>query len=596
MRTNLCLAILACLALAMQAQATPLAGDLDGDGLVGVADEVWLAQLYGTTASDPGFAPAADLTGDGCIDVRDLARLGAAWGSSGGTVDVTPPTLRITLNDIPDDMDDLLVVPPDGFEITVRYDAGDGSVIDPGSLAVFGSLAIGAEPAWTDLADHLSAGQTLASWRIPSGSELARTTHMLAAQVRDAAGNPAVATYSYAVRDFAYGVPPLGAPQRIFLDFGQNRSLGPEIDFLEDLRRYGLSTASAAAVETRMLERLKAEIVGRTHDYYDRSPGGSQGVDPVNVTFSATAPTPPYSRLCIGGQSSLGSIYLGAALLDVNNANQASDECNTGGQYGVFPRAIGTLWGSSPAYQAAIHPLDPAVGGTPVGAHALDETVTAPEFDPATASPEALVRWNVIENAVDAFAQAVATATAHETGHMLGLVAHGAAPGGLWGGSSGGAADHNVTTAGSTPTENHLMNAGGSFTFQEMTGRDGLPLPVFRPLNWAYLHDRVVLDAQVTGLFPAPVIASLSPNPVTVPPGGSATLTITGSGFLLTPSIYLIIEGDPTPNALLSETLVSSTIVTAVVNAYLVPPGIYDVQLTNGDGQVLLVPDALVVQ
>jgi hypothetical protein len=140
------------------------------------------------------------------------------------------------------------------------------------------------------------------------------------------------------------------------------------------------------------------------------------------------------------------------------------------------------------------------------------------------------------------------------------------------------------------------MNAGGSFTFKEMTGREGIPLAVFRPLNWAYLHDRVVLNSQVTGLFPPPTFSAVTPNPVVVPTGGSATVTIQGTGLLPTPSVYLLIEGDPTPNALLSETLLSSTTLTAVVNAYLVPPGLYDIQLTNGDGQVLTIPDALVVQ
>lgn len=576
--------------------AATLPGDLDGDGSVGASDESWLKGFYGTSAGQAQYAPAADLDGNGSIDVRDLARFGAAYGSGGGTVDTTPPLVRITLNDIPDDMDDLLVVPPGGFQITLAFDAGGGSVIDPESLVLLASLPMAGEPAFSDLAGHFEKGQTRAIFEVPGNADLARTTHALLAQLRDAAGNPAVALYQYAVRDFAYGLPPMASTQRIFLDFGQNRSLGPEVDFVEDLRRYGLSTGAAPDIEATMRSRLVAEVVRRTQAYYGWNPDGSPGEDPVNIAFSSTPPAPPYSRLCVGGASSLGASYLGAALLDVNNVNPASDECLAGSQYGVFPQAIGMLWPGSPTYQAAFHPLDPAVGGTPVGSHPLDASVTAPSFDPASASPEAKARHAQIEDAVDAFAQGVATATAHETGHMLGLVAHGAAPGGLYGGASGSNNDHNVTVGGATPAENHLMNAGGSFTFTELTGRGGKPLPVFRPLNWAYLHDRVVLDARVTGLFPPPTVTGISPNPVVVPPYGSAPITFQGTGFLPTPSVLLRIEGDPTPNALLAETLADGNTLNAVVNAVLVPPGLYDVEITNGDGQVLLLPDALEVQ
>jgi len=234
--------------------------------------------------------------------------------------------------------------------------------------------------------------------------------------------------------------------------------------------------------------------------------------------------------------------------------------------------------------------------GRPVGDHPLDATILAPDFDPATAAPEAAARHAEIENALDAFSQAVATVAAHETGHMLGLVAHGPAPGGLWGGSAGGKADHNVTTSGGTPSQNHMMNAGGSFTFDELTGRGGEPLPAFRPLNWAYLRDRVVLDDKVTGLFPAPTVTAVAPDPLPVPPGGSAQVVVTGTGFLPTPATRLLIEGDPTPNALLNEELVNGNTVRATVNAVLVPPGLYDLELTNADGQVVVMPDFLEVQ
>ena len=64
--------------------------------------------------------------------------------------------------------------------------------------------------------------------------------------------------------------------------------------------------------------------------------------------------------------------------------------------------------------------------------------VTAPGFDPGSATAEELTRWEAIENAVDGFAQTIASVVAHESGHLLGLVAHGPTPAGLYGGTSRG--------------------------------------------------------------------------------------------------------------------------------------------------------------
>ena len=37
-------------------------------------------------------------------------------------LDTTAPTVFITLNDIPDDMNDVVVVPPESFQITLSFD------------------------------------------------------------------------------------------------------------------------------------------------------------------------------------------------------------------------------------------------------------------------------------------------------------------------------------------------------------------------------------------------------------------------------------------------------------------------------------------
>ncbi len=198
--------------------------------------------------------------------------------------------------------------------------------------------------------------------------------------------------------------------------------------------------------------------------------------------------------------------------MDVNNLDESQDECVGGAIFGIFPQALDNLWGSDAEFQASFDPLMASRGGTPVGEDPLDAVVIAPDFDPGSATVEELARWDAIENAVDAFAQAIASVVAHESGHLLGLVAHGPAPAGLYGGTSGGKTDHNVTPSGAHPSENFLMNAGGTFSFDEMTGRNGSPLPVFRALDWAYLRDRVALNTHVTGLFPPPTLTSVTPE------------------------------------------------------------------------------------
>jgi hypothetical protein len=165
---------------------------------------------------------------------------------------------------------------------------------------------------------------------------------------------------------------------------------------------------------------------------------------------------------------------------------------------------------------------------------------------------------------------------------MVGLTAPGPTPGGLYGGNSGGAKDHNVNVSGQTPSENYLMNPGASFTFAEASGR-GSPLPVFRPLNWAYLHDRIALNSQVTGLYPAPVLDSVS-SPVAFGGGPTTSITLLGSGFV-DPEVKLW-GASPVPLQVFNiVTDPSGESLTATLSSFFSPPGVYDVELINSDGQ-----------
>lgn len=589
--TPLCAAFILTAAWTHPVRAASHPSDYNGDGVVDAQDETLFRTFFGSESNDPDYEPSADGNGDAAIDALDLGLFGDDYGATGGDVDTTPPSLFVTLNDIPDDMNDLLVVPPSGFIITIDFDPIPGAVIDRSSLSVTNDQPLGIVPAGTELAPLFTVTQTGARWKIPPVTALAPRSHYLSVSVQDHAGNTAAAVYGFAVRDFGFSGPPMASQQLVFLDFDQDRSLGPEPDFIEDLRTFHLSSTAAPQYETQMRSWVITEILERVRPFYALNPDGSAGPDAVDIAFTDTEPGGIRSRLCVGGQSQLGAQYLGSTILDVNNINEAQDECNIGAIFGVFPQALDDLWSADAEFQAVFWPLDPAQGGVPVGEHALDPIVLAPGFYPGAASAPELARWTEIENGVQGFSQAIASATAHETGHLVGLVAFGAAPGGLF-----GASDHNVVPGGGTPAENYLMNEGGSFTFAELTGRAGESLPTIRALNWAYLHDRIVLDGAVTGLFEPPTIASVDP-PVIDLSGGAVPITVHGDDFMAPPTVRLLeVMGDPTPDEILGEALLDPQTITGSVDPLIVSPALYDVLVINPDGQTAVLPGGLLVQ
>jgi len=111
------------------------------------------------------------------------------------------------------------------------------------------------------------------------------------------------------------------------------------------------------------------------------------------------------------------------------------------------------------------------------------------EKDTTTRSP----RQTRIRQAISVVGDVLGSIMAHEAGHALGLVPMGRPSVGLFGGAEGSDYAHNLDVLGESESSKWLMNAGGNLSFADLAGvSEGGPLR-FRPLNYAYLRDRVIV-------------------------------------------------------------------------------------------------------
>ena len=62
---------------------TMIAGDINGDGIIDIADFTVISSTYGSNMGDAEFSAAADLNGDNMINVFDLTILGSHFGING---------------------------------------------------------------------------------------------------------------------------------------------------------------------------------------------------------------------------------------------------------------------------------------------------------------------------------------------------------------------------------------------------------------------------------------------------------------------------------------------------------------------------------
>jgi hypothetical protein len=496
-----------------------------------------------------------------------------------------PPTISITLNAVPDHMNDLLVVPPTGFVINVSYQPNDHP-IDLASLVI-------ADEHWSGAYTNISSRSSFAIeadravWVVPSDfPDFPPGTHTLVAIIGDVQDNFSYNTIDFAVREFP-GSPPIGTGQKIWLDFDHD----PARDFSADLEAFGLASPSAPSLSAKVESEVIAALMDRVAiAYHEQDPNGLQQPDPVAVDFFSTDPgAGDVTQVCVGGEDPSGGSTIGQILIDPNNARRSSVECGSLPPTGIFPRELLVLQ-SDPTFQETFDSLRSSRGGTPVGEHPLDPIVLDDLFDPESASAEERERYDQIYGAVVRFGAVLGSIIAHEVGHALGLVPPGAPGMGLYGGSSGLRFAHAVTPEGNDPPENYLMKAGNTFTFSKLGGLNGHPLPTFRPLSFAYLRDRALAYVPITELMPPPAIESVEPAVI----NESVTqISIIGNGFAGTPAVRLLSESFVYP--VVGEALVSDQVVTGWVIRSQIPPGTYDLELTNSDGQTASFANAVVV-
>jgi len=493
----------------------------------------------------------------------------------------------VSLNAVVDDLKGLLVVPPADTRITVTAAPGVAAVDTSTFHAVL--FPWGGIPV--DITSNFSLVQAdhAVGFLSPTGS-LPDGTYSVLVQVADIQGNVGTGSISFAVRDFQ-GPPPIDSSQTLWLDFESDRDATPGADFAVDLESFGLASPAHPIESAFVHDQVVQVVFNRVIDvYHNADPMGLGVPDPVAEQFATSDPGGAnVTHICIGGADPSGQHVIGNILIDPQNSNKSSVECGTLPPTGIFPREM-TVYQGQAAYQTSLAGVLASLGGTPVGEHSLDPIVLDATFNPQYASAAELARWNEVQSAITSYGTALGSIVAHEAGHALGLVAPGAPGGGLHGGSIGLVFAHDVTSDGTTsPAPNYLMKHGGNFNFAKLAGLDGNSLPFFRPLDYAYLRNRVVIDPRVTKLLPAPRLTGVSPAQI----NSTSQLTVTGSNFAATPSLRL--EGALIRYELIGEQFVSATEASGWVISIQVPNGTYDLVLTNPDGQSDRLSNALVV-
>lgn len=361
-----------------------------------------------------------------------------------------------------------------------------------------------------EIVDQLERRGRRAFFVVPESLGLIEGLFSVRASLRDEADRELATHHRLRIRTWLGG-PPIGSRQVIAFDFSVDRDEDGRADFEQDLVRLGLVAPDAPGIAAAAAERLAARALDRVRAAYDPTDDPNDtGLerDPVRVRFVRNAERSPFvTRICVGGQNLAHPGSVGNVRYDPHNKVKGAPECGPRDgdpAAGLFPSEL-AIYRDDPLWRELLDPFDPERGGVPLGAREGDAARIESPGPGDGVDRDA--RAEAIDLAIDVLGHALGTVMAHEAAHALGLVPPGRPAVGLLGGDagSGDGYAHNDRrglpaaprdAAGGDEVGNGgpwLMDAGPGVRFADLAGRGEAGPLRFRPLNHAYLRDRVVL-------------------------------------------------------------------------------------------------------
>lgn len=401
--------------------------------------------------------------------------------------------LAILINGLTERVGRDVLLPDHGWVLQVRLPEpldGDGH---EGLVVMLRSERTGAT---IQIEERFSYENGAATLMIPKSLGLGTGLLSVRATFSDGTGKRFEDSHRIRVRSW-FGGSPIGERQIIHFDFGVDHDADGIPDFLKDLELFGLASPGRPELARALAARIEARALQRVEQAYDdRHDPNRTGrpSDPVHVRFSSPpGPGDRITRICVGGSDPTQSRSVGHVRFDLRNQKKSSVECGDEPAAGLFPAELVT-YRDSTLYQDVLGPFLRSLGGTPFGELPEDSLRMLDNQKSADRDGPHAGRRADINRAIDIFADVLGTIMAHEAAHALGLVAAGQPGVGLFGGSQDDAYAHNLDPFGNSPTKPWLMNPGRGFRFEELAG-EGVAGPLrFRPLNYAYLRDRVVVS------------------------------------------------------------------------------------------------------
>jgi hypothetical protein len=426
--------------------------------------------------------------------------------------------LLIHINGVETQMARDVLLPNTGWVLEIELPAGLAQEVRD-TLKV--TLRAERTGSMIEIVDQLVQREDLATLVIPESLGLFAGLLSIRATLTDLEGGEIEAYRRVRIRRWLGG-PPIGSREIVHFDFAVDRDADGRPDFESDLQSLGLLAPAQPELARAISQRLAERALARVERAYDRSDDPNRTGFPRDQVFIRfmleTDPGPFVTRICVGGANQDHPESIGYVRFDHRNARKSSNECDPkrpGAETndereaaGLFPREF-SIYRDSPLYREVFGPFLSKQGGTPIGADPLDLQAIAGGADPLdlqaiaggaeAGSPiqrDALLNRRAdIDRVIEVFGDALGTVMAHETAHALGLVPKGKPGVGLFGGDEalGEGYAHNLAPSGNPPSQKWLMNNGQDFRFEDLAGEAKSGELRFRPLNYAYLKDRVVL-------------------------------------------------------------------------------------------------------